>query len=406
MATFPVPNGVFGDVYTEAMHQARGDGVNGVHVGEMAIVGQAAGDLITAASATQLGHVAAPAAAGQLLVSGGAGLPPAYSSLFTTGTVARRTVAETITAAWSFNAGFNVAVGSQAAPSIRFAGDPNTGMWQSTADRVDFATGGVNRLALHNDGATFGNNLTLTLPGGHLIAADAGINPGAADTPSLFFNGDTDTGIYRWGVDRIGFTAGGSVRVTLGTTDTTFAVPILAGGGSAAEPGYAFNGNTNTGLWRPAADQVAITTGGATRFVVASTGTQVQSGNFTVSSGLVSLGTPPIASGTTLAWTSDGPNFGQQVVRTSSSARYKQDLAPAQLNPAPLFALQPQRFAYRNTPDRRELGFVAEDVAALLPEAVHCDAEGRPESIDQGAFNAYIVAALKALETRLGQPSE
>ena len=42
--------------------------------------------------------------------------------------------------------------------------------------------------------------------------------------------------------------------------------------GSASAPGIAFSGDTNTGIFRPGADSVAVATGGTQRIVVDSSG--------------------------------------------------------------------------------------------------------------------------------------
>lgn len=68
------------------------------------------------------------------------------------------------------------------------------------------------------------NNRTLTLPDatgtvavsgsavtfGALTATTLDVGAGSASTPSLTFTGDTNTGIYAPGADRIGFTEGGT----------------------------------------------------------------------------------------------------------------------------------------------------------------------------------------------------
>ena len=68
------------------------------------------------------------------------------------------------------------------------------------------------------------NNRTLTLPDatgtvavsgsavtfGALTATSLDVGAGSASTPSLTFTGDTNTGIYSPGADRIGFTEGGT----------------------------------------------------------------------------------------------------------------------------------------------------------------------------------------------------
>lgn len=52
---------------------------------------------------------------------------------------------------------------------------------------------------------------------------------------------------------------------------------------SAATPGYAFDGDPNTGLLRTGADELALVTGGNTRLTIDASGNVVVPGNFTVS---------------------------------------------------------------------------------------------------------------------------
>lgn len=53
-------------------------------------------------------------------------------------------------------------LGSAAAPAYHFSSDLNTGMWSNGADQLDFATGGVNRLALTSGGASVAGAITAT----------------------------------------------------------------------------------------------------------------------------------------------------------------------------------------------------------------------------------------------------
>ena len=55
-----------------------------------------------------------------------------------------------------------------------------------------------------------------------------------------------------------------------------------AGTGSAAAPSFSFDGDNNTGIYRPAADQVALTAGGTQALLAESTGITIP-GNLTVS---------------------------------------------------------------------------------------------------------------------------
>ena len=50
---------------------------------------------------------------------------------------------------------------------------------------------------------------------GTFLAGDISLSAGAAATPSLFFTGDTNTGIYSPGADQVGISTGGTARITI-----------------------------------------------------------------------------------------------------------------------------------------------------------------------------------------------
>lgn len=69
--------------------------------------------------------------------------------------------------------------------------------------------------------------------------------------------------------------------------DTTKKVSIAdlmenAGAGTAAAPGIAFDGDSNTGIYRPGADEIAIATGGTLRLSIDSAGAVTIPGDLTV----------------------------------------------------------------------------------------------------------------------------
>lgn len=80
---------------------------------------------------------------------------------------------------------------------------------------------------------------------------------GLVGTPSLIFAGDTNTGIYSPAADRIGLVANGieSVRI----------YPSAAGflSGTATDPGIAFQSETNSGLYRAGSHDIRVTVNGA-----------------------------------------------------------------------------------------------------------------------------------------------
>jgi hypothetical protein len=108
------------------------------------------------------------------------------------------------------------------------------------------------------------------------------VSAGSAAAPSISPSGDSNTGIFFSAADTINASTGGTSRITIDsngniTLTNNFYVPL----GSAAAPSISFTGDTNTGIYSPGADQVAISTGGSGRLTIDS------SGNINIDSGTV-----------------------------------------------------------------------------------------------------------------------
>lgn len=84
---------------------------------------------------------------------------------------------------------------------------------------------------------------------------------GTAAAPAIAFNLDSDTGIYRPALDQIGFSAGGVLRMIVSGA-VSLTVPFWAMDGTAGTPGISFASDTNTGFFREAADMLSVTSGG------------------------------------------------------------------------------------------------------------------------------------------------
>lgn len=134
---------------------------------------------------------------------------------FTTGGTSRVTLSTTSAAFAVPISGTNVttsgivslAAGTVSAPSLTFTGDTNTGIYSSAADKIDFATGGTNRLSLASTG------LTSTVV--HL-APD-----GAVGAPGYSFANDPDTGIYSSAANALAIACGGAQRLNINSTSMT-----------------------------------------------------------------------------------------------------------------------------------------------------------------------------------------
>lgn len=93
-----------------------------------------------------------------------------------------------------------------------------------------------------------------------------------ATNPAYSFTGDTNLGIYRVGADNLGITTAGTLRWDIDATDVVFTVPSRGGTGSATAPTYSFSGDSNTGIYNIGADILGFTTGGSERMRIDDSG--------------------------------------------------------------------------------------------------------------------------------------
>ncbi len=99
----------------------------------------------------------------------------------------------------------------------------------------------------------------------------------------------------------------------------------------------------------------------------------------------------------------------QQFYRDTSSLRYKQNVQPwAPTDPLAILKLPLVTYDFRAQPEFNipvqpgSLGVIAEDVFQIAPLAVRLDSQGRPDAIRRGAFEVYLLAALKAVNDKRG----
>lgn len=104
---------------------------------------------------------------------------------------------------------------------------------------------------------------SLTLPGtaptqaGVVSVSTAGVMSyglaaGTAGAPSLAFNGDADTGLYRVASDDIGFAAGGALVAKINASG------VYAPNGTVSSPGIGFLNDGDTGIYQAAASTGSI----------------------------------------------------------------------------------------------------------------------------------------------------
>ena len=100
-----------------------------------------------------------------------------------------------------------------------------------------------------------------------------GVPDGTAAAPAIAFESDDGNGIFLSTTDTVGIATNGSSRMTVSTTAVTSTLPVIVPDGTAAAPSVAFTGSgTDTGVYSPGVDQVAISTNGAGRLFVDANG--------------------------------------------------------------------------------------------------------------------------------------
>jgi hypothetical protein len=122
--------------------------------------------------------------------------------------------------------------------------------------------GTINNMSIGATTASTGAFTTVSASGVASFAA------GTALLPAITRTGDTNTGIYFPAADTIGFTEGGVEALRLnsnGQTSTGIA-------GTAALPSFTRTGDENTGIFFPAADTIAFSEGGAEAMRIDSSG--------------------------------------------------------------------------------------------------------------------------------------
>jgi hypothetical protein len=88
-----------------------------------------------------------------------------------------------------------LALGSAGTPSLKFAGDANTGIFSPGADQLSVTTGGTERLRIDSAGQ---------------IEA---VSLGSAAAPTFSFTGDPNTGVYSPGADQLAISTNGTGRL-------------------------------------------------------------------------------------------------------------------------------------------------------------------------------------------------
>ncbi len=210
-----------------------------------------------------------------------------------------------------------------------------------------------------------------------------------------------------------------TVPATTGVVNTSGVVNQVPAG-SASAPSVYPTGDSNTGLFFPAADTVAVATGGAERYRVDSSGNLLVGTTSNTEGARIFVSYPNSASGgaaaigtevndtqTLRAISFRNPNGlvgtittsgSSAAYNTSSDYRLKENIQPMTGALAKVAQLKPVTYTWKADGSNGQ-GFIAHELQAVVPDAVTgekdaVDDEGNPQY--QGVDTSFLVATLTA----------
>jgi len=278
-------------------------------------------------------------------VSGANGIGVSGSPVTSSGTIALSLEAITPTSV-------TVPLGAAATPSITFSGDPNTGIYSSAADTINFATAGVSEFSLSSGLAAFGgkvsgsssglsvpswttsgctsqwtagtvtdnssaaaatvssrmansfstptfastNAITVTNAATMYIAGApvAGTNTTLTNTYALWIDGGECR--IDGNIDALGGVTGALTGNVTGNVTGTLTGNVIVPLGTVTVPSISFSGDSNTGIYSPAADQLAITTAGTQAISFDASGNTNVTGGLGIRAGVPSTSASAVSS--------------------------------------------------------------------------------------------------------------
>jgi hypothetical protein len=260
--------------------------------------------------------------------------------------------------------------GSLTTPAFSTDADTNTGIDFPAADTVRVITGGTEACRFNSDEQTV-----------HAV--------GSASLPSVTFTGDLNTGMYLIGADVIGITTGG---VNRGRID--------AGGVWCWNSNGAVYAGSRATFWAQAASQAAIeavnSSTGGNAIIARVNDTSSNFAYFDYAGTLVGSITT---------------NGSVTAYNTSSDARLKSAIVDLPDPGWVIDAIRPRVFNWIGN-GQRDVGFVAQELATVVPGAVTVGSVGDLERDEQGVARGvwqvdasrllpYVIGELQALRARL-----
>lgn len=218
---------------------------------------------------------------------------------------------------------------------------------------------------------------------------------GTIALPAATFSNDLTTGLYSRVTATLGVTTSGAARAEFSGTGLRLPSTLVYAFSSTNVP----SGSPDLGLSRVSAGVIGVGTGpaGSTAGSLSMTGLTA-SGASVVLSG---LGSDAATTSATICKRTDNNTLvtGSGTIGIclgTSSARFKHDVLTETRGIDHIYDLRPVEYKY-NGSDRALYGFIAEEVAGVMPELVGFDGTGKANTVDMLGMVPFLVDALKDL---------
>ena len=260
---------------------------------------------------------------------------------------------------------------------------------------------------------TVADSTKLPLTGGTLTGVLA-IPAGTVAVPGICFSNDTDTGIYRSGTDTLAISTAGSMAVSFDAVGNTNVYGRLRSTGSLVSSAW-----TTTGCSFDLSAATFTDSSSAAAAVVATraaatinTPTFASTNAITVTNAatLYVSGRPTAGTNTTITsgwalWINSGDSrFGGNITATANITAYSDIRLKANIHTIPdalakVLTLRGVTYDRIDCDNERQTGLIAQEVQAVLPEAVRDD--GEHLSVAYGNVVGLLVQAIKELKTEI-----
>lgn len=194
-------------------------------------------------------------------------------------------------------------------------------------------------------------------------------------------------------------------QTVTGVKTHSAALRVPAGGGTT--PGLSFSGDNDTGLWSDAKDRLIITAGGVSSLIATTAGVNIGNAgaypdgtntSMTLKNTLAVENVPPTGVGFTALW-----NVGILGYQ-SSDLRLKDNIVDNAYGLAEVLAVETIQFDWREdtmSPGAHDVGFGAQPLREIIPEAVPYD-EGKDQyGIRELPLIAALFKAVQELNTKI-----